>query len=68
MNKAVKFSLLIVGLVLIGYGVYALISPEASTALESVTIETQDNNDAYITLVLGLVAVVLSVVGGKTYK
>ena len=68
MNKIVKFSLLIVGLVLVGYGIYNLFAPESTLAINDMNLDNKDHNDAYITIVLGLVAVVLSAVGGKTYK
>lgn len=65
MNNRVKMILLVVGLVLIVYGIYTLISPEASMEVGAISAEVQDDNDSYITIALGLVAVVLSRVGGK---
>jgi hypothetical protein len=65
MNSTIKTVLLVVGILLIGYGVYTMLAPEASIDLGVVSAEVQDNNDAYITIALGLVAVVLSRVGGK---
>lgn len=65
MNNRVKMILLVVGLVLIVYGIYTLISPEASMEVGAISAELQDDNDSYITIALGLVAVVLSRVGGK---
>ncbi|RIA08925.1 hypothetical protein OE09_0750 [Flavobacteriaceae bacterium MAR_2010_72] len=65
MNKTVKMILLVVGLGLVGYGIYTLISPEASVDLGVVEAEVQDNNNAYITIGLGLASVVLSMLGGK---
>jgi nitric oxide reductase large subunit len=65
MNNTVKMILLIVGVILVGYGIYTLIAPEASMDLGVVSAEVQDNNDSYITIALGLVAIVLSRVGGK---
>ncbi|MFC4720716.1 hypothetical protein ACFO5O_00165 [Geojedonia litorea] len=65
MNKTVKMILLVVGIGLIGYGIYTLISPEASVDLGVVQAEVQDNNNAYITIGLGLASVVLSMLGGK---
>ncbi|MCB0446797.1 MAG: hypothetical protein KDD03_04680 [Gelidibacter sp.] len=65
MNKAVKTILLVVGIVLLVYGIYKLITPEASVDIGIAEFEAQDNKDAYITIGLGLVAVVLSFLGGK---
>ena len=65
MNSTVKMILLVVGVVLLCYGIYTLIAPEASMDLGVVSAEVQDNNDSYITIGLGLVAVVLSRLGGK---
>ncbi|GFZ91518.1 hypothetical protein GCM10011531_24010 [Aquaticitalea lipolytica] len=65
MNKAIKLILLIVGLGLLGYGIYKLIIPETSVDIGIAEFEGQDNKDAYITIGLGLVAVVLSFLGGK---
>ena len=65
MTKNVKLILLIVGIVLIVYGIYTMIAPEASVSLGGLSVEAQDNTDSYITIALGLVAVVLSFVGGK---
>lgn len=65
MNKTIKMILLVVGIILIGYGIYTMIAPEASIELGGLSMEAQDNNDAYITIVLGIVAVVLSFIAGK---
>ena len=65
MNKSVKTILLVVGIVLLAYGIYTMIAPEASVGIGDMSIEAQDNTNAYITIALGLVAVILSVVAGK---
>jgi hypothetical protein len=65
MNKTVKLILLIVGLILMGYGIYTLIAPEASIDIGIASAEIQDNNNSYITIGLGLAAIVLSVLAGK---
>ncbi|WP_418602547.1 hypothetical protein [Hwangdonia sp.] len=65
MNKSVKMILLIVGIVLIGYGIYTLIAPEASVSIGGFSVEAQDNTNSYITIALGLVAIALSFLGGK---
>lgn len=65
MNKSIKMFLLVVGAVLLVYGIYTLIAPEASVGIGDFKIETQDNTNSYITIALGLVAVVLSLLSGK---
>lgn len=65
MNKPVKTILLVVGVVLLIYGIYTLIAPEASIGIGELSIEAQDNDNSYITIALGLAAVVLSFLGGK---
>jgi hypothetical protein len=65
MNKSIKIILLVAGVVLLGYGIYTLIAPETSIGIGDLSIETQDNTNSYITIGLGLVAVVLSFLGGK---
>ena len=57
--------LLIAGVGLLGYGIYLLVMPEASLDLGFVDIETQDNKNAYITIVLGLLALAISFFAGK---
>ena len=65
MNKTIKLILLIAGIGLLGYGIYLLVMPEASLDLGFVDIETQDNKNAYITIVLGLLALAISFFAGK---
>ncbi|QHI36691.1 hypothetical protein IMCC3317_20560 [Kordia antarctica] len=65
MNKSVKLVLLIVGIILIGYGVYTMIMPETSVDLAVVKIEGQDNTNSYFAIGLGLVALIGSFLGGK---
>ena len=65
MNKNVKMILIIVGVVLVGYGIYTLVAPEAAVSIGDFSVEAQDNTDSYITIALGLVAIVLSFLGGK---
>ena len=60
MNKTIKMILLIAGVGLLGYGIYLLVMPETSLDLGIVDIETQDNKNAYITIVLGLLALAIS--------
>lgn len=65
MNKTIKTILLVVGLILIGYGIYTMIAPEASVSVGPLEMEAQDNTDSYITIALGVVAVALGFLGGK---
>ena len=65
MNKTIKTILMVVGTVLIVYGIYTLIAPEASIGIGDLSIDVQDNTDAYMTIGLGLVALVLGFLGGK---
>ena len=65
MNKTVRMILLIVGLVLIVYGIYTMVAPEASVEVGGLSVEAQDNTDSYITIALGIVAAALSFLGGK---
>lgn len=65
MNKTIKTVLLIAGIALLGYGIYTLITPEASLDLGILKVEEQDNTNAYVTIGLGLLALVLGFVGGK---
>ena len=65
MNKSVKSILLIAGIILLGYGIYTLIAPEASISIGDMSLETQDNTNSYVTIGLGLLALVLSLLGGR---
>lgn len=65
MNKTIKTILLVVGIVLIGYGIYTLIQPEASVEFGGLSVEAQDNSSSYITIALGLVSAALGLLGGK---
>jgi len=65
MNKTVTVILLVVGVVLLGYGIYTLIAPETVFKLGDLSLETQDNTNSYITIALGLVSVALGYFGGK---
>ena len=65
MGKTIKLILLIVGVILVAYGVYTLIAPEASVDLGVVKAEVQDNTNAYVTIVLGLTAIALTLLARK---
>jgi len=64
MNKSIKSILLIVGVGLLVYGIYILIIPEASFEIEGVVdIDAQDNQNAYITIGLGLASLLIGFLG-----
>jgi hypothetical protein len=65
MHKAIQAILLVVGVFLIGYGLYSMITPDASVDLGIVEAEIQDNNNAYINMGFGLAAIVLSLLAGR---
>jgi len=65
MNKSLKTVLLVAGIVLLGYGIYTLVAPEASIDLGVIKAEAQDNTNAYITIGLGILAVAAGFLGGK---
>lgn len=66
MNKSIKMILLVAGIVVLGYGIYTLIAPEAAVSIGSVDLlEVQDNNNAYITIGIGVVLLVVSQLGSK---
>lgn len=54
MNKSIKTLLIIAGAIFLIYGGYELITPEASLDLGIAEIETQNNNNAYITIGIGV--------------
>jgi hypothetical protein len=67
MNKTIKTVLLIVGVVLLAYGIYTMVIPETKVAIGDVSlVEAQDNTNSFIIIGLGIVAVVLSLVKGKS--
>ncbi|WP_299676041.1 hypothetical protein [uncultured Dokdonia sp.] len=55
MHKTIKLIIIIVGIVLLAYGVYTLIVPEASVSLGPLSIQAQDNTNAYIAIGIGLI-------------
>ena len=67
MNKNIKIVLLVAGIILLAYGFYTLVIPETKVAIGDVNIiESQNNKKAYITIGLGILAVVLSLIKGKS--
>lgn len=65
MHKTIQAVLLLVGVILIGYGIYDMITPDASLDLGIVEAEIQDNNNAYTTMGLGLASILLALLGSK---
>ena len=65
MNKTIKTVLMVVGILLIAYGIYKVVAPEASVSIGDFGIEAQDNNEAYMTIGLGIAALFLSLIAGK---
>ncbi|MBE14719.1 MAG: hypothetical protein ABNH00_10850 [Dokdonia sp.] len=58
MTKTIKLILIITGVALLLYGSFRLVTPEASVDLGPVALEAQDNTNAYITIILGFMALV----------
>jgi uncharacterized membrane protein YidH (DUF202 family) len=66
MNKTVKTVLLIVGVILLVYGIYTMITPETQVSIGNLDLlKTQDNTSSYFAIGLGLVAIVLSLLKRK---
>ena len=65
MNNVLKFVLLIIGVGLIIYGLYTLITPEFSIDAGPLQVEAQgDNTQSYAMVVFGI----LSLVGGLAFR
>ncbi|MBT8141552.1 MAG: hypothetical protein HKN88_02565 [Gammaproteobacteria bacterium] len=58
MNKTIKTILIIVGVALLAYGGYMMITPETAVEVGPLAVESQENRNAYITIVLGIVSLV----------
>ena len=56
---------MVVGIILLAYGIYTMVAPEASISVGPLNVEAQDNTNSYITIGLGIVALVASFLGGK---
>ncbi|MGC1204117.1 MAG: hypothetical protein WA839_04415 [Flavobacteriaceae bacterium] len=65
MNKTIKSILLVAGIGLLIYGVYTMFAPEASLSIGSLEVKAQDNTNSYITIGLGLAALLISFIGGR---
>ena len=67
MNKTIKTVLLIVGVLLLAYGIYTMIIPETQVSIGDLDlVEAQDNTNSFIIIGLGIVAVVLSLIKEKS--
>ncbi|MGB5418916.1 hypothetical protein [Algibacter sp.] len=65
MNKTIKLILLVAGVALLVYGLYLLVIPETSVDLGIIDIKAQDNENAYITIGLGLVTLLVGFLVGR---
>lgn len=66
MNKSIKSILMIVGVVLIGYGIYTIVVPETILSIGSLDVKAKDNNNSsYITIGLGLLALFIGLMGSR---
>lgn len=65
MNRIIKTILILVGVALLAYGGYLLVTPEVSIDLGIAKAESQNNDHAYITISLGLVALLIGLLGKK---
>ena len=66
MNKTIKSILLIVGVALLGYGIYTLFVPETILSIGSLDVKAKDsNNNSYITIGLGLLALLIGLLGSR---
>jgi hypothetical protein len=58
MNRTIKGILITAGLVLLIYGGYELVTPEASIDIGIAEFESQNNENAYISIGIGIVALI----------
>ncbi len=66
MSKSIKSVLIVVGIILLGYGIYAMIIPETSVSIGDLDlVEAQDNTNAYISIGLGILALAIALIRGK---
>ncbi|MCG9970181.1 hypothetical protein [Christiangramia crocea] len=65
MNNVLKFVLLIIGIGLVGYGLYDLLTPEFSIDAGPLQVEAHgDNTQSYAMIIFGI----LSLVGGLAFR
>lgn len=65
MNKILKTIVVIVGLIVLGYGVYTLITPETMASIGSLKIKSQDNTNSYIVIGVGIVILAFGLLFSK---
>lgn len=66
MNKTIKIILIIIGVGSLLYGIYTLITPEASLSIGDLDIvEVQDNTNAYVAIGIGIVVLLVSFIADK---
>tara|TARA_R100001369_G_scaffold21881_6_gene39843 strand:- start:53081 stop:53284 length:204 start_codon:yes stop_codon:yes gene_type:complete len=65
MNNTLKIVLLVVGVVLVGYGLYTLVTPEVAFEAGPIKIQAQgDHTQSYAMIGLGI----LSLIGGVAFR
>ncbi|MDN3596462.1 hypothetical protein [Zunongwangia endophytica] len=65
MNNVLKIALLVIGVGLVGYGIYSLFSPEVALDSAPIEVEAQDSNtQSYAMIAFGL----LTLIGGLAFK
>jgi uncharacterized membrane protein YvlD (DUF360 family) len=66
MNRTIKSILLLIGIALLFYGIYTLVIPETQISIEEIDlVKVQENTNSYLTVGIGLVAIVLSLINPK---
>jgi hypothetical protein len=66
MNKTIKTVLLLIGIILLVYGIYTMVTQDTQVSIGKLDLlKVQDNTNSYIVIGLGLVAIVLSLLKGK---
>jgi len=66
MNNVLKFVLLIIGIGLIGYGLYDILTPECSIDAGPLQVEAHgDNTQSYAMIAFGVLALVGGLAFGK---
>jgi hypothetical protein len=66
MNKTIKTVLLLIGIILLVYGIYTMVTQDTQVSIGKLDLlKVQDNTNSYIVIGLGIVAIVLSLLKGK---
>ncbi|WP_299047742.1 hypothetical protein [uncultured Polaribacter sp.] len=66
MNKSIKLVLVIVGIILVNYGIYTMIIPETQVSIGDLDlIESQNNTSSYVTIGLGILAIAIALITPK---